>query len=618
MAGSWGLVPVKCSVIIPTYRRAGVLAETLDALGRQTSSALEVIVVSDGEDPQTRTLAETYRAAYPLRWILNPENRGQASARNTGAYAAESDILLFLDDDTTPVPECIEQHLSLHQRPNEGNEFIVLGRIAHNYSRPPGSHTERILREIRDRSLAEFEAAVTDMRVDFGKMVACGLNASMRRATFLALGGFDTSLNYVDEDTEFGARLYNQGVQFTLAPAALVVHQDTKEIIQYHYDILRRSGQNDLYRRREKKQWNDRIQLLAQMHGGSWWRKLVHRMAWHLPWAFQFAAELCRKTTDTTGSSLTFRLWSKLGVGEYWKGIRAAGETIASLRSVVYTPSPILMLHSVATPMERKLWPFYVSPRKFSRFMSCLKLAGYSSGLPQDWLAGKCAERSIILTFDDAYDDFYTDAFPILEQHGFRSTVFVVVDRIGQTNLWDQANGYPSRSLLSVSQIRDLQQRGVQFGSHTLTHRLLTSLSDKELDREVRDSKLKLEDLLGSEVNCIAYPWGGVDARVRAAAARAGYKIGMTTEDGLNRCEDPLCLKRTNVCEIDNLVWFTLKLATGRDLRQRALEHLVKWGLHPGWDKVMEKPSPATTAREPDASEARVEDVLPRTPGVEP
>lgn len=217
---------------------------------------------------------------------------------------------------------------------------------------------------------------------------------------------------------------------------------------------------------------------------------------------------------------------------------------------------------------------------------------------------GKASARSVILTFDDAYDDFYTRAFPILERLGFRSTVFVVVDRIGQTNLWDQVKGFPPRKLLSVAQIHDLQRQGVQFGSHTLTHRLLTSLSDKELDTELRDSKRKLEDILGSEVSCLAYPWGGVDGRVRAAAARAGYKIGMTVEDGLNRCEDPLCLKRTNVCEIDNLAWFLLKLETGRDHRQRLLELLVKWGLHAGW----QEPPQAATARELSPSKDLVED----------
>ncbi|MCL5670947.1 MAG: glycosyltransferase, partial [Acidobacteria bacterium] len=207
-------MPVESSVIIPTYQRAAVLAETLDALGRQTTLDFEVIVVSDGSDQETSDLARTYKAAFPLRWIFNPQNQGQASARNTGAAAAESDILLFLDDDTTPLPGCVEQHLRRRRKFGEGAEVVVLGRIRHQYSQPPKSHTERLLREVRDRALEQYEAAAAGMRLEYGKMAACGLNASLCRGTFWDAGGYDTSLNYVDEDTEFGARLYDRGVRF--------------------------------------------------------------------------------------------------------------------------------------------------------------------------------------------------------------------------------------------------------------------------------------------------------------------------------------------------------------------------------------------------------------------
>src|SRR5690348_14047164 len=96
---------VKCSVIIPTRRRAGPLRETLESLSGQTEKDFEVVVVVDGEDADTRSLADSYQAAFRLRWIFVPEHQGQASARNAGGAAAESEILIFLDDDTLPVPD---------------------------------------------------------------------------------------------------------------------------------------------------------------------------------------------------------------------------------------------------------------------------------------------------------------------------------------------------------------------------------------------------------------------------------------------------------------------------------------------------------------------------------
>src|SRR6185369_7062688 len=106
---------MKCSIVIPTRLRAELLSETLNSLAGQTDKDFEVIVVCDGEDPQTRLLADTYIPGFPLKWIFHETNAGQASARNAGACAAQGEILLFLDDDTTPVQDWILQHRKHHE-----------------------------------------------------------------------------------------------------------------------------------------------------------------------------------------------------------------------------------------------------------------------------------------------------------------------------------------------------------------------------------------------------------------------------------------------------------------------------------------------------------------------
>ncbi|MEJ2010011.1 MAG: glycosyltransferase, partial [Acidobacteriota bacterium] len=218
---------MKCSVVIPTWRRTSLLHNLLDALSRQTETDFEVIVVVDGEDPETRSLADAYKAPYRLRWIFEPENKGLPSARNAGANAAESEILLFLDDDTEPVPDWIHHHLK-HHRANSGQFNIgVYGKIIDKYTQPPGSHTERYLRESRPRGLASFEAQVRNHALEFGKIAAFGVNTSILRQTFFDLDGYDPYLNFVDEDADFGARLYNQGIRFKFEPDAVVYHHDT-------------------------------------------------------------------------------------------------------------------------------------------------------------------------------------------------------------------------------------------------------------------------------------------------------------------------------------------------------------------------------------------------------
>ena len=82
-----GLDLPSASIIIPTCQRAELLPETLNSLASQSEGDFEVIVVCDGEDPQTRALSEGCSADYPLRWIFVPENQGLPSARNAGAHA---------------------------------------------------------------------------------------------------------------------------------------------------------------------------------------------------------------------------------------------------------------------------------------------------------------------------------------------------------------------------------------------------------------------------------------------------------------------------------------------------------------------------------------------------
>jgi peptidoglycan/xylan/chitin deacetylase (PgdA/CDA1 family)/GT2 family glycosyltransferase len=577
-----GLPSVKCSVVIPTRQRPGLLRETLESLSRQTEKNFEVIVVVDGADPESRALADTFKAAFPLRWIFVPEHKGQASARNSGAAAAESEILIFLDDDTRPVPDWIHHHLK-HHRTNPGQwEIGVLGKVADLPVLAPRSRTERYLRESRNPVLAHFEGCLKEQSLEWGRVAAFGLNTSIARKTFLAVGGFDPKLSFIDEDTDFGARLYNYGALFKFEPNAIVHHHDTKDPVAQHFAIARSAGKVDVYRRREKKECNGRLQLLAQMHCGSPLRKLAHRVAWHFPWAFQLAASLARRTTDLTGSRRSFHFWFRTAAAEYWKGIRASGESINSLRDLYPLRTPILMLHSVCTPAELKLMSWSISPERFARYMGWLKRMGYTSALPTDWAKREANKRRVILTFDDAYDDFMSHAFPVLDRLGFTATVFVVVDRIGKTNKWDQSNGFKSRRLLTIEQIRELHRHGVHFGSHTLTHAWLTKAPDPDLEREVRDSKHKLEDLLGAEVPCFAYPWGIADMRVRSAVARAGYRVALTAQEGLNWSEDPLSLKRTNVAEVDTLPELAFKMATGRDLRQMTKAFLVRKGLYTG------------------------------------
>jgi len=136
--------------------------------------------------------------------------------------------------------------------------------------------------------------------------------------------------------------------------------------------------------------------------------------------------------------------------------------------------------------------------------------------------------RPVMLTFDDAYLDFLTDAFPILAENGFSAEVFVVTDKVGGRSDWDSAYGEPA-ALMSWSQIQELHQKGISFGSHLASHTPATALDNEALLAEAMLSRNVLRNRLGAPVDSIALPYGATDFRVPGILALSGYGVGFTT-----------------------------------------------------------------------------------------
>jgi len=280
-------------------------------------------------------------------------------------------------------------------------------------------------------------------------------------------------------------------------------------------------------------------------------------------------ASLLEHATNGTGSRLLFGAWARIcRQAEYWSGVKAAGCTADMLKQVAGEPACALALHSISAPQSSEERTYYLSPTRFHRCMHWLKESGYESASAAEWLHGDVGKNRILLTFDDGYDDLYSQLLPATVQFRLKPIVFLVADRTGTTNVWDHTRGLRRRDLLTLDQIREMQRYGVEFGSHTLTHPWLPGVSDDDLRREVGDSKRRIEDVLGMPVTTFAYPFGGVDQRVRGAVAAAGYALAFTTRPGLNWWGDPLCLNRAEVSETDTFLDFALKLRSGYSVRQ--------------------------------------------------
>ena len=139
---------------------------------------------------------------------------------------------------------------------------------------------------------------------------------------------------------------------------------------------------------------------------------------------------------------------------------------------------PILMYHRVASTGAAATAPWRVAPDDFERQIAYLSDAGFHSVSLEEWrraarLRRPLPGRAVVLTFDDAYEDFARNAWPILERYGFGAIVFLVSGHVGGTPVWDAAYG-ESAPLLDWGAVRELAERGVEFGSHSVSHAPLT------------------------------------------------------------------------------------------------------------------------------------------------
>jgi peptidoglycan/xylan/chitin deacetylase (PgdA/CDA1 family) len=172
--------------------------------------------------------------------------------------------------------------------------------------------------------------------------------------------------------------------------------------------------------------------------------------------------------------------------------------------------------------------------------------------------------RLLHVTFDDAYRSV-VDALPLLAELGVRATIFACTEyaRDGRPfdvpELSEDAAADPEAfATMDWAALRAAASEGVEIGSHTVSHPHLPRLSDGELDRELRESKVEVEDELGAPCRHLAYPYGEEDDRVRAAARRADYDAAFAVDAGRGR-SDRFGLPRLAVYRHDTNAGFRLR-----------------------------------------------------------
>jgi O-antigen biosynthesis protein len=197
--------------------------------------------------------------------------------------------------------------------------------------------------------------------------------------------------------------------------------------------------------------------------------------------------------------------------------------------------TPVLLYHHVGSEISP-----YVSTVAFGEQMQHLDDAGYTPITVSHFEAILAGERSaparpIVITFDDGDQDFLDQAFPILEQHGFTATMFLISGVLSEDDASRVLEPWP---YLTWPEVLRLEAAGIEMQSHTVTHPALAKIDAAEARREIFESKAALEARLKGSVTALAYPYGNHSIAVRGFADEAGYVGAYSVEGGINRDYD--------------------------------------------------------------------------------
>lgn len=232
---------------------------------------------------------------------------------------------------------------------------------------------------------------------------------------------------------------------------------------------------------------------------------------------------------------------------------------------------PILMYHSISNYASPRFKPSTVSPEVFDEHLSYLSQHRYTSLTVTQFVQAMnrggdgLPPRPVIVTFDDGYADFYTDALPTLQRYSFTATLYVATAFIGRTSLWLQDIDEGQRPFLTWDQLTEINASGIECGAHTHTHPQLDMLPISAARDEIVHSKEVLEERLGQQVSSFAYPYGYYSGQIRRVVQTAGFASACAVKRSMSCLrDDPYALARLAIRPYTTIPDLASALDTGQ------------------------------------------------------
>jgi peptidoglycan/xylan/chitin deacetylase (PgdA/CDA1 family) len=227
--------------------------------------------------------------------------------------------------------------------------------------------------------------------------------------------------------------------------------------------------------------------------------------------------------------------------------------------------SIILCYHAVSPTWQSSL---AVTPERLERQLSLLVRRGWVGATFSQAVLDPPAERTLAVTFDDAFASVIELALPILTALGLPGTVFAPTAFMSSRQplswpgieQWADTRDAGELTSMDWDDLGRLADTGWEVGSHTRTHPRLSQLDDDRLADELAGSWSDCRERLGRECTSIAYPYGDVDERVARRARELGYRAGGSLGRSLRRL-DPHREPRIGVYNVDTPWRFRVKMA---------------------------------------------------------
>ncbi|MFC7273509.1 glycosyltransferase [Paractinoplanes rhizophilus] len=535
--------PFRFSIIVPTYNRRDILRDTVASIAATVRPwPCELIVVVDGSTDGTAEALGELVLPLPIK-VLDQPNRGAAAARNAGAAVARGRFLLFLDDDMTVEPDLIIEH----DKTLLAGADAVVGHMQIDDRSPVNILTRGVERWATERRV---RLDLSGGRLGVADFLTGQL--SVRAEWFTKVGGFDRALTahgtFGGEDTDLVYRLLQEGARARFAPNA-VSHQRYVVSAEQNIRQWRQAGESDAILSRKHPGLGA---VLSAGHRGDTLDGRLAKAIATLPQApvRALSSRVVERVDRGRMDLATEFFFAKVRDIAYWTGARANGGLVRTAATGV----GILAYHAIEEIDDPRVGRYSVAPARFAAQISALVQAGYTFIDGDDLLehlAGRPLKpRSVLLTFDDAYESMLTHAAPVLERHGIPAVVCVVSDEIGGYNAWDVAHGAGKLPLLTAEQLGEIHGRGWELASHSRRHAHLTTLGDAVLRADLAGSRTAVTALGHGEARFLAYPYGEHDRRVRDRARRAGYAaaFALTTARAHPAPGNRYALPRVEVC----------------------------------------------------------------------